>query len=89
MGKLVGYDQLQNLIIQNAEERVFSFRSSEEDNIEDVLEIIPLGHIFLIRGDNVAIVSDVKEEELEKQQGSGFGAVGNATAIQPVVQLKF
>lgn len=47
IGKLSGYDQLQNLILSAASEHVFS-PSAKPD-------VVPLG-LYMIRGDNVAAV---------------------------------
>jgi small nuclear ribonucleoprotein (snRNP)-like protein len=47
VGILVGHDQVQNLILNEAQERIYS-----ED--EDV-EIVPLG-LYVVRGDNVVLV---------------------------------
>uniref|UniRef100_A0A7S2K6E7 U6 snRNA-associated Sm-like protein LSm8 n=1 Tax=Leptocylindrus danicus TaxID=163516 RepID=A0A7S2K6E7_9STRA len=47
IGKLSGYDQLQNLILSAANEHVFS-PSAKPD-------VVPLG-LYVIRGDNVAAV---------------------------------
>ncbi len=76
-GKLVGYDQLQNLILQEAQERVYQLpppqkgNSDDDDDDEEVLEIVPLG-LYIIRGDNVALVSDVKDEIWESQEKNQF-----------------
>ena len=49
MGILVGHDQVQNLILNNAQERVYT---------EDATtEIVELG-LYVIRGDNVCMVGD-------------------------------
>ena len=53
VGKLSGYDQLQNLILSDASERVFSTSSKPE--------VVPLG-LYMIRGDNVAVVAEVSEK---------------------------
>jgi U6 snRNA-associated Sm-like protein LSm8 len=52
VGKLVGHDQVQNLIINDAEERVYS--------PEEAVELVPLG-LYVIRGDNVALVGEATE----------------------------
>ena len=54
VGILAGYDQLQNVILKGASERVYSEDSDPE--------IVPLG-LYVIRGDNVAIISDRDEEK--------------------------
>eukprot|EP01083_Nonionella_stella_P287019 976895_1 len=84
-GKLIGYDQLQNLILSQAQERVYQLPppppppdnknkdddESEEEEEEPVLEIVPLG-LYIIRGDNVAIVSDIQDEIWEKQTSNQY-----------------
>lgn len=50
---MAGYDQLQNLILKDASERVYSLDADPET--------VPLG-LYVIRGDNVAIISDRDEE---------------------------
>lgn len=50
LGELVGHDQVQNLILKEAHERVYS--------TEDSVERVPLG-LYVIRGDNVAVVAEV------------------------------
>ncbi|KAE9551709.1 hypothetical protein FO519_005073 [Halicephalobus sp. NKZ332] len=58
IGTLEGYDQATNLIIRDARERVFS--------ATDGFKEVPLGGIFGIRGDNVAMVAEV-DEDLDSQ----------------------
>ncbi len=53
-GILVGHDQVQNLILKDAQERIYS---EEED-----VEIVPLG-LYMIRGDNVALVGEADWKE--------------------------
>mmetsp|Transcript_44564 Transcript_44564/g.93522 ORF Transcript_44564/g.93522 Transcript_44564/m.93522 type:complete len:100 (-) Transcript_44564:364-663(-) len=48
-GTLTGYDQLQNLILSHSYEKVYSMENS--------MERVELG-LFVVRGDNVAVVSD-------------------------------
>jgi U6 snRNA-associated Sm-like protein LSm8 len=53
-GSLVGNDQVQNLILKDAQERVYS---------EDApVELVELG-LYVIRGDNVCLVSDYDGEK--------------------------
>jgi U6 snRNA-associated Sm-like protein LSm8 len=54
VGILVGHDQVQNLILNEAQERIYS-----ED--EDV-EIVPLG-LYVVRGDNVVLVGEAHWKE--------------------------
>mmetsp|Transcript_9850 Transcript_9850/g.13935 ORF Transcript_9850/g.13935 Transcript_9850/m.13935 type:complete len:110 (-) Transcript_9850:484-813(-) len=69
-GTLAGYDQLQNLILKDANERVYTFHSGGDVGDSEI-EIVPLG-LYMIRGDNVAIISDVRDEELVKQTVNGI-----------------
>lgn len=52
LGELVGHDQVQNLILNDAKERVYSNGSPPE--------IVDLG-LYVIRGDNVCMVADYDE----------------------------
>jgi U6 snRNA-associated Sm-like protein LSm8 len=87
-GTLAGYDQLQNLILKDAEERVYQLPKEPSDDSNDVLEMVPLG-LYLIRGDNVAIVGDVREGVLDDQEKSGYDGFEAAEGIKPVVQARF
>ena len=95
-GKLVGYDQLQNLILQEAQERVYQLpppTTSNDDgdnnnnnDDDDILEIVPLG-LYIIRGDNVALVSEVNDEVWELQLKNEFKEfTKDAQGIKPIVQ---
>mmetsp|Transcript_8268 Transcript_8268/g.14986 ORF Transcript_8268/g.14986 Transcript_8268/m.14986 type:complete len:99 (-) Transcript_8268:128-424(-) len=53
-GTLAGYDQLQNLILQHSYEKVYS--------MESPMERVELG-LFVVRGDNVAVISDCGGED--------------------------
>jgi len=57
LGKLISYDSSINIILKNTIERIFS-----EDN--NVIEQ-KMG-LFMLRGDNVAIISEI-EQEIEKK----------------------
>lgn len=72
-GILAGYDQLQNLILKEASERVYSPDADPES--------VPLG-LYVIRGDNVAIISD-RDEDLEAS--TGISSV-RAEPLESVVQ---
>ena len=87
-GTLAGYDQLQNLILKDAQERVYQLPKEPTDDATDVLEMVPLG-LYLIRGDNVAIVSDIAEGIFEEQEKNGYDGFETAEGIKPVVQAKF
>ena len=58
-GVMLGYDQLQNLILSKSFERVYS--------IDAPPERVELG-LSVIRGDNVAVVSEAEEVEGEKEE---------------------
>ena len=49
LGQLVGHDQVQNLILNDAQERVYSDDAP--------VETVELG-LYVIRGDNVCVVSE-------------------------------
>ncbi|CAI4223492.1 unnamed protein product [Auanema sp. JU1783] len=57
VGVLKGFDQLINLVLEDAHERSYS----ETQGVEQ----IPLG-LYIIRGDNVAVVGEI-DEELDKR----------------------
>mmetsp|Transcript_7462 Transcript_7462/g.12437 ORF Transcript_7462/g.12437 Transcript_7462/m.12437 type:complete len:96 (+) Transcript_7462:76-363(+) len=52
VGLLAGYDQVQNVILKEAHERVYDPDQS--------VELVPLG-LYVIRGDNVALVGEVAD----------------------------
>ena len=58
-GKLTGYDQLQNLILSHSYEKVYS--------LDSPMEKVELG-LFVVRGDNVAVISDCDEKEDDGEQ---------------------
>uniref|UniRef100_A0A7S4IN79 U6 snRNA-associated Sm-like protein LSm8 n=1 Tax=Odontella aurita TaxID=265563 RepID=A0A7S4IN79_9STRA len=72
-GALAGYDQLQNLILKDSSERVYSPDSP--------VEVVPLG-LYVIRGDNVAIIADLDEEK----EGEADLLDVRAEPLRPVVQ---
>lgn len=53
LGELVGHDQVQNLVLNEAKERVYTEGSAPE--------MVELG-LYVIRGDNVCMIADYKEE---------------------------
>lgn len=70
-GKLRGHDQLINLVLESCHERVFSTTAPVEQ--------VPLG-LYIIRGDNVAVVGEMDEEadsavDLSKVRGCPLGPV--------------
>ena len=50
---LRGYDQTNNLVLEDCHERVYSTKSG--------VELEPLG-LYMIRGDNVAVIGEVDED---------------------------
>lgn len=52
-GLLRGYDQTNNLVLEDCHERVYSAKSG--------VELEPLG-LYMIRGDNVAVIGEVDED---------------------------
>lgn len=68
VGELVGHDQVQNLVLNNAQERVYStadVNASAGDDDDNNVELVELG-LYVVRGDNVCLVADFSMEELEK-----------------------
>ena len=51
-GKLAGSDQVQNLVLDDATERLYS--------TDEEVEMVPLG-LYVIRGDNVALVGEATD----------------------------
>ena len=58
-GTLQGYDQLQNLILKHSYEKVYS--------VENPVERVELG-LFVVRGDNVAVIAGGNEEEGDEEK---------------------
>ena len=95
-GTLTGYDQLQNLILKNANERVYPMLENQDDDEQEgnqIVEQVPLG-LYVIRGDNVAIISDViedvwrKEEEVSNLSPAAASASGLVTMFKNGQPLK-
>jgi U6 snRNA-associated Sm-like protein LSm8 len=53
IGRLRGNDHVTNIILEECRERVFS--------LDEPVEIVPLG-LYLIRGDNIALIGELDEE---------------------------
>lgn len=70
VGTLLGNDQVQNLILNDAIERVYS-------NDADVEEV-PLG-LYVIRGDNLCLIGEYDETKLSDEQRV-------AEPVKPVLQ---
>ena len=73
-GTLLGYDQLQNLILKQAYEKVYS--------MEAPVEKVELG-LFVVRGDNVAVISEVTAAD---DEDGGKDEDVRAEPIPPIVQ---
>lgn len=56
IGKLIGHDQVQNLILNEAHERIYS------DDMD--VEEMPLG-IYLVRGDNLCAVGEFDPAKMD------------------------
>lgn len=56
VGILIGHDQVQNLILNDAHERIYSVDADVEE--------IPLG-LYVIRGDNLCLVGDYDPAKLQ------------------------
>mmetsp|Transcript_27317 Transcript_27317/g.56963 ORF Transcript_27317/g.56963 Transcript_27317/m.56963 type:complete len:99 (+) Transcript_27317:260-556(+) len=67
-GILQGYDQLQNLILVKSYEKVYS--------LDNPMERVDLG-LFVVRGDNVAVIADSND-------GDGDGDVEEDVRAEPV-----
>eukprot|EP00040_Diaphanoeca_grandis_P005142 m.31536 g.31536 ORF g.31536 m.31536 type:complete len:93 (+) comp16479_c0_seq1:219-497(+) len=72
VGTLKGYDQATNLILKKCHERVFS--------IEVGVELVPLG-LYIIRGDNIAVIGEIDEE---KDEGLELEEI-QAAPIKPII----
>ena len=76
VGKLQGLDKLQNLILVDAHERIFS--------TTEPVEREPLG-LYVIRGDNLAVIGELDEEEDAKRDFSGIRAEPMKAVVQTVL----
>ncbi|CAB9515017.1 Sm-like protein LSM8 [Seminavis robusta] len=59
VGQLVGHDQVQNLIMNDAHERVYS--------ADEGVEKVPLG-LYVIRGDNLCLIGEYDESKFSDDQ---------------------
>ena len=50
--------------------------------------MVPLG-LYLIRGDNVAVVSDIRKGVWEEQEQSGFEGFESGEGVKPLFQATF
>uniref|UniRef100_A0A7R9VU33 U6 snRNA-associated Sm-like protein LSm8 n=1 Tax=Chlamydomonas euryale TaxID=1486919 RepID=A0A7R9VU33_9CHLO len=53
VGMLRGYDQTNNIVLEECHERVYSTKAG--------VELEPLG-LYMVRGDNVAVVGEIDDE---------------------------
>jgi U6 snRNA-associated Sm-like protein LSm8 len=75
-GILLGYDQLQNLILKNSYEKVYS--------MDAPMEKVELG-LFVVRGDNVAVISEITDTSTNGDREEEEEDV-RAEPIPPIVQ---
>lgn len=91
VGVLLGYDQVQNLILNEAYERLYS---ADADMEEEALGL------FLVRGDNICLVGECNDDEdnkanPENEGGGGGDSSGTSTnqrppfPIPPIQQQQF
>lgn len=65
VGKLIGHDQVQNLILTDSHERVYSVKSNNDaDGGTGDVECVPTG-LQVVRGDTVCLVGDFDEAKLD------------------------
>jgi len=79
-GTLLGYDQLQNLILKQSYEKVYS--------MEAPMEKVELG-LFVVRGDNVAVIAEVMTANTDNENGGNDDDEEEdvrAEPIPPIVQ---
>ena len=76
LGSLVGHDQVQNLILNDAQERVYT--TADDENAANI-EIVDLG-LYVIRGDNVCMVGDYDPNGWSDDNNSNH--VGSLPPIQ-------
>lgn len=86
VGTLRGFDQAVNLILSDCSERVFSgdpsssSSSASGEGATGPPELLPLGGLHVIRGDNVAVVGEVDAE----REASVDWSTKNAPPLPPV-----
>lgn len=56
VGTLIGHDQVQNLILKEAHERIYS----DDTDVEEM----PLG-LYLVRGDNLCVVAEFDPSKMD------------------------
>lgn len=73
IGQMVGHDQVQNLILNDAHERVYS--------PDAPVEQAPLG-LYVIRGDNICVIGEFDESKFTDEQTA-------PEALKPIQQQAF
>eukprot|EP00578_Thalassiosira_sp_NH16_P027540 CAMPEP_0181096834 /NCGR_PEP_ID=MMETSP1071-20121207/11243_1 /TAXON_ID=35127 /ORGANISM="Thalassiosira sp., Strain NH16" /LENGTH=101 /DNA_ID=CAMNT_0023179267 /DNA_START=26 /DNA_END=331 /DNA_ORIENTATION=- len=73
-GTLQGYDQLQNLILKQSHEKVYS--------AESPMERVELG-LFVVRGDNVAVIADCGDDK----DDDGGGEEDDDVRAEPIKSI--
>jgi U6 snRNA-associated Sm-like protein LSm8 len=71
VGLMLGFDQTINVILQDCHERVYS--------LDEGVQQVPLG-LYIVRGDNVAVIGEVDEDmelavDLSKVRAPGLRSV--------------
>jgi small nuclear ribonucleoprotein (snRNP)-like protein len=70
VGKFIGHDQVQNIILSDSHERVYSVASSEEvnnpttTNTTTEVKCVPTG-LHVIRGDTVCLIGEFDETKID------------------------
>ena len=67
VGKLMGHDQVQNIILADSHERVYGVKTtaaSIENTSTSTVECVPTG-LHVVRGDTVCLVGDFDESKLD------------------------
>lgn len=64
IGKFVGHDQVQNVILSDSHERVYSVISDDDEDTNADVECVPTG-LHVIRGDTVCLIGEFDEAKLD------------------------
>jgi U6 snRNA-associated Sm-like protein LSm8 len=64
VGKLMGHDQVQNLILADSHERVYSVKTTVNDDSNSDVECVPTG-LHVVRGDTVCLVGEFDETKVD------------------------
>ena len=85
MGTLFAVDHVQNLVLQDAMERIYNNNSNSNTDDTNTVEEMPLG-LYLVRGDNVCLVSgdfDATKWNTTTQNNNQASAAAAAAAAAP------